>query len=58
MHPTQVHQKLARLEFLNDQLYAELEFINELLHTLGFPEGIATIKAIAQEVLSDEEFLD
>ncbi|WP_201456510.1 hypothetical protein [Chlamydia sp. 17-3921] len=59
MHPSpQIQQQLARLEFINDQLRTELEYVNELLCTLGFPEGVSTIKAIAQEVLSDEDFID
>ncbi|AAD18864.1 hypothetical protein CpB0753 [Chlamydia pneumoniae TW-183] len=56
MHPTShMQQQLARLEFINDQLTTELEHVNELLCSLGFPEGLTTIKAIAEEVLSDDE---
>ncbi|WP_066481836.1 hypothetical protein [Candidatus Chlamydia sanziniae] len=53
-----MQQQLARLEFMNDQLSRELEHVNDLLRTLGFPEGLTTIKAIAEEVLSEDEFLE
>ncbi len=55
MHP---EQQLARLESINDQLHAELEYMNSLLQAIGFPEGLTTIKAIAQEVLAEEDLLD
>ncbi|EPP34463.1 hypothetical protein CP10139811_0762 [Chlamydia ibidis] len=55
---SQIQQQLARLEFVNDQLYAELEYVNMLLCAIGFPEGLTTIKAIAHEVLTEDEFLD
>ncbi|SPN73843.1 hypothetical protein C10C_0696 [Chlamydia serpentis] len=59
MYPTfHIQQQLARLEFINDQLTTELEQVNDLLCSLGFPQGLATIKAIAEEVLSEDEPLD
>ncbi|QXE26635.1 hypothetical protein HBN95_00380 [Chlamydia buteonis] len=53
-----IQQELARLEFINDQLRTELEYVNTLLCDIGFPEGLTTIKAIAKEVLTDDDLLD
>jgi hypothetical protein len=47
-------QKLAQLESLNDHLTAELHYLDELMRTLGFSEGIATVKATAEEIIAYE----
>lgn len=52
-----IQKELARLEFVNDQLLTELQYVHTLLCNMGFPEGLITVKAIAQEVLSDEDFV-
>lgn len=52
----QLQQKLAYLEFVNDQLSCELEYVDKLLRTIGFPEGLETIKSAAQEVIEEEDF--
>ncbi|MBQ8498852.1 hypothetical protein [Chlamydia sp.] len=52
---SQVHQELARLEFINDQLQSERAYIHNLLCAIGFPEGLKTIAAIANEVLAEED---
>lgn len=52
----QLQQKLAYLEFVNDQLSCELEYVDKLLRTIGFPEGLETIKSAAQEVIEEEGF--
>ena len=43
---SQIHQELARLEFVNDQLQSERAYIHDLLWTIA---------AIANEVLSEED---
>ncbi|SYX08510.1 hypothetical protein C834K_0020 [Chlamydia poikilotherma] len=58
MSTPHIQQELARLEFINDQLRTELEYVNTLLCDIGFPEGLTTIKAIAKEVLTEDDFLD
>jgi hypothetical protein len=50
----QLQQKVAYLEFVNDQLACELEYVDKLLQTIGFPEGLETIKSAAQEVIEEE----
>lgn len=56
MSTPHMQQELARLEFINDQLLTELHYVHTLLCDIGFPEGLATIKAIAKEVLTEEDF--
>lgn len=51
-------KKIACLEFANDQLVSELNYIDQLLRLIGFPEGIETIKSAAQEVMEEEDFTD
>jgi len=46
--------KIAYLEFVNDQLLSEIEYVDQLLKLIGFPEGLATIKEAAQEVIEEE----
>ena len=48
-------QRIAYLEFVNDQLLSEIRYVDELLRLIGFPEGLETIKVAAQEVLEKEE---
>lgn len=54
MEEKMCQQKVAYLEFVNDQLLSELQYIDRLLKAIGFPEGLETIKSAAQEVIEDE----
>lgn len=47
-------QKLARLEFVNDQLVAELSNLDALLRSIGFTDGLYTVKAVALELLNEQ----
>lgn len=53
MHNT-LEQKIAYLEFVNDQLISEIHYVDRLLKLIGFPEGLETIKSAAQEVIEEE----
>jgi hypothetical protein len=53
MSTEQMLQKLARLEFINDQLGAELAELDHLLRSAGFPEGVESVKQVAQEMLEE-----
>ncbi len=46
-------QRVAYLEFVNDQLVSELHYVDRLLKSIGFPEGLETIKQAAQETLEE-----
>lgn len=48
-------QKVAYLEFVNDQLLSELHYVDQLLRIVGFPEGLQTIKDAAKEVIQGNE---
>lgn len=50
-----LEKKIARLEFINDQLATELRYIDNLLKAIGFPEGLETIKSAAEEVAEEEK---
>ena len=48
-----LQKKIAGLEFINDQLDMELQEIDRLLKATGFPDGIASAKEIAQELIAE-----
>lgn len=51
----QLLRKLAYLEFVHDQLTTELQYIDTLLRSLGFPMGLESAKLVAQELLEESE---
>lgn len=48
-------KKLAFLEFVNDQLTTEVEDLDQLLRGIGFPDGVASAKWIAGEMIQIEK---
>lgn len=44
-------KKIAKLETINDQIVAELNYLDQLARQLGFIEGLKTLKAAALEML-------
>lgn len=54
MNEEPVEKKIAYLEFVHDQLLAELEDLEHLLKKSGFPDGIRSLKDVAQEMLEEE----
>lgn len=47
-------KKIAKLETVNDQLAAELHYLEHLARALGFAEGLKTLKAAALEMLATD----
>lgn len=47
-------KKIAKLETINDQITAELAFLEHLAKALGFAEGLKTLKAAAIEMLETD----
>lgn len=47
-------KKIAKLEFINDQLTSEIEFLEYLSRALGFQDGLKTLKAAAIEMLETD----
>jgi hypothetical protein len=48
-------KKLAKLETINDQLAAELHYLEHLAKALGFADGLKTLKAAALEMLAADQ---
>lgn len=55
MHIKKILEKLAYLEFVNDQLSTELQYVDRLLRAVGFADGLSTVKQAAQELFEDEK---
>jgi len=49
----EMRRRIASLESRLDQAETELTYLNGLLMDSGFPEGIKTLKATIEELLSD-----
>jgi len=47
--------RIAQLESLNDQLNAEIRYLDELLKKVGFNEGLISLKKAAIELLEEEK---
>ncbi|NGX45321.1 MAG: hypothetical protein K940chlam2_00469 [Chlamydiae bacterium] len=47
-------RRISELESINDQLTAELRYLNQLLKEVGFEEGLVTLKAAAIELLQQD----
>ncbi len=58
MQSQELTKKIAYLEFVNDQLSSEIHYVDHLLRVIGFPDGLATIKSAAQEVIEEEESVE
>ena len=47
-------KKIAKLESMNDQLSAEINFLESLTRALGFAEGLKTLKEAALEMIETD----
>lgn len=45
-------KKIAKLESMNDQLISELNYLESLTRSLGFAEGLKTLKEAALEMIN------
>jgi hypothetical protein len=48
-----LQRRERELEFINDQLTAELEYLDHILKAIGFPNGLQSCKQVAQELLTE-----
>ncbi len=55
MNKAQLEKKIAYLEFVHDQLEMELIYVDDLLKSVGFPQGLASAKEVALELLQNGE---
>lgn len=49
-----MEKRISELETINDQLVAELSYLDRLLKEVGFENGLSTLKMAAQELLDEE----
>ena len=47
--------KIASLETLNDQLSAEIQYLDTIAKELGFAEGLKTLKEAALEMIEEKK---
>lgn len=55
MNKKEQADQIARLETINDQLSAELKYLDQISRKLGFAEGLETLKEAALELLEIEK---
>ncbi len=55
MEKEQMQKRISELETINDQLVAELSYLDRLLKEVGFENGLLTLKMAAQELLDEEQ---
>lgn len=48
-------RRISELESINDQLSAELRYLDELLKEIGFEDGLITLKSAALELLEQDQ---
>ena len=48
-------KRLARQESIHDMLITEMEELEALLKTAGFPKGVQSCKEVALELLREEQ---
>ena len=54
MKNTDLFKKIAKLETVNDQLSAEINYLESLTRALGFAEGLKTLKEAALEMIETD----
>lgn len=54
MEKRELEQNLALLESVNDQLMAELSYVDNLLRSVGFSQGLESVKGVAAELLKEQ----
>lgn len=55
MNKMQLQKKVAYLEFVHDQLESEFTYLNQLLKSVGFPRGLASVREVAIDLLEDDD---
>lgn len=55
MKEKELLKKIAKLETINDQLSAELNYLEKITRALGFAHGLKTLKEAALEMLESDQ---
>ncbi|GAB4233904.1 MAG: hypothetical protein Tsb0021_13020 [Chlamydiales bacterium] len=50
----ELYHRLSKLETEQDYLITELQYLNELLQRIGFERGLETVKAVAEQIVSEQ----
>ncbi|NGX39891.1 MAG: hypothetical protein KR126chlam1_01228 [Chlamydiae bacterium] len=50
----EMKRRISELESINDQLTAELRYLDDLLKEVGFEEGLSTLKYAAIELIEED----
>jgi hypothetical protein len=53
MSEQEIQDKIAYLEFVNDQLDSEWRGLDDLLKATGFPQGVESVKDVAQQLIEE-----
>ena len=48
-------KRVSELESINDQLVAEIRYLDQLLKKVGFAEGLKTLKLAANELIEENK---
>jgi hypothetical protein len=54
MTKEQMLKRISELESINDQLQAEIRYLDQLLRDVGFEDGLKTLKFAAQELMEQD----
>jgi hypothetical protein len=54
MTKEQMLKRISELESINDQLQAEIRYLDQLLREVGFEDGLKTLKFAAQELIEQD----
>ncbi len=54
MSDQELRRRIAKSESIHDQLVTELEALDRLLKATGFPEGVSSVREVAEEMLIDD----
>ncbi len=49
-----LRKRIAQLEFEHDQLLTELSYVDRLLRSVGFSDGLQTVKGAVKEIIDKE----
>ena len=55
MNKLQLERKIAKLEFLQDQMRAEWDHLDFLLKQVGLPRGMQSVKEVALQILEETQ---
>jgi cell division protein FtsB len=58
MNQEKLYKKISELESINDQLQAEIRYLDKLLREVGFEEGLKTLKFAAKELIEQDKRSD